>query len=343
MYRWGDRKLDQLSGLRWKQERGDESYLLLRDIIRTEKNVRVEDNSWDLFLPSSAHLADRYIPQPSIGGKNRFIGVISGNYMLGNRAELWRGLVNRYGTSANSLMPESFLYPEQKETLIQRWQGSYVAKSEVQRQQGILLMDEPGQLLIPNNNQDWSVVQRLLHPPYLYRGKKINLRVYFVIVQQWGKLSLYRYPNGIVSYAGTDYTGKGLMEEEVASFYSSKRLYDRGYPVTSFELMKHDQSFKNVYLEVDRVLTKTFYAFEDRLGKQVSNQYHTSFQLFGADFFVNQYMTDVRLLEINVAPGMTPYLDEDERMREGVFKGLMDLLRVGGHRWANDNLFVRLV
>ena len=77
----------------------------------------------------------------------------------------------------------------------------YILKKNIQRQAGIKISGSYDEI-IKNVNEDkeYIIIQELLQNPFLVNGRKINLRVYFLLVIKDNNYNVYVYDNGFMYY-----------------------------------------------------------------------------------------------------------------------------------------------
>ncbi|NIO45188.1 MAG: hypothetical protein GTN36_06600, partial [Candidatus Aenigmarchaeota archaeon] len=125
----------------------------------------------------------------------------------------------------------------------------------------------------------------------------------------------YVFNDGIISYSKSKYN-KIDFDSSVSSFYTSKKLYDAGYPIILSQLVKEMNyinwnSLRNLFDEKIKLLLNST---KRKLCSSSLKYNNKTFQIFGVDFVVTNSM-DTRILEVNVGPGMEPYCDIDKKMR----------------------------
>ncbi len=209
----------------------------------------IEDKkTWDIYIPNTSSIS-KDLNDIKINHKHQIINLISYNGSLGNKKQLWINLANYYGRKiASEIMPPSYVFPQDKDVFKKAFDKNkmYMMKAEKQRQEGLKLSNKYDEII--NSHKDkYVVVQEYIENPLAYNGHKLNFRVYLLVVCKNGLFSSkdgYIYNDGIISYAKhTDQNNNTInFDNGVASFYTSKDLYNKGYPIVLSDLekvMKH--------------------------------------------------------------------------------------------------------
>lgn len=320
---------------------------LYRDVLEDNGISRIltyeEDKIWDIYVPAQSSTSKAF-KDIKLNNKHQIINLVSNNGSIGSKKQIWKTLSNYYGRNkASTIMPPSYIFPQDLDIFKKNYDKNkmYMLKSEKQRQEGLKLSSNYNKII--NSNKDgYIIVQEYIDNPLTYNGHKINFRIYLLIVCQGTDKSAYMYRDGIVSYAKTEVLdNKTSFNNGVASFYTSKELYDDGFPITFSELKNKVSSINWQMLE-DKFrdqLTKVFNASKSVMGNYKLKYGNKTFQLFGVDFMVtNDY--DTYIMEINVGPGMDPYSEKDDKMRVNLYEDLLST--VGIINETNSNNFIKL-
>lgn len=306
---------------------------------------RTYDENWNIYLPCNSKYNIQAVKNVPITKSNQIINIVPYNGVLGSKKYLWEMLNNYYGRNiASTVMPKSYVLPKDIHLLNIDFDNNniYVLKTEEQRQKGITLTNKYNDIIKCNSNEgECKIVQSYIKNSILYKNHKINFRVYLLVICDIKNIKAYIYSDGIVSYAKTPtYNNNKInFDSNIASFYTSKSLYDKNYPILISKLLDemniNKQKLFNKFMDKTR---KVVIAAKDKLCNFEYKYKNTSFQLFGVDFIVTEKLMPY-ILEINIGPGMIPYNKTDSVMREEMHYSILGVL---GINKKNDNKFTKI-
>ena len=118
-----------------------------------------------------------------------------------------------------------------------------------------------------------------------------------------------------------------IIFNNIASFYGSEKLYSSGYPLTLQNFLK-TLSKKNS----DKIVNNSIYKLKKiaiAINKSIFNGINYNgnrcCEVFGVDFFSSETY-NCHILECNIGPGMDPHNEEDNKIRNYLFKNIIMLL-----------------
>jgi hypothetical protein len=76
----------------------------------------------------------------------------------------------------------------------------YILKNYEQRQEGLKLIDSWSEVMDPINMKKFYIIQEYLYNPYIINKRKVNFRVYYLVVCSQNNYSCYIYNNGFMYY-----------------------------------------------------------------------------------------------------------------------------------------------
>ena len=291
----------KLSG--WSQCSGSsQDNIILKQVLKKHNIKRSYDSNWILYLPCKQN----YYKQIHPTNHKQKVSIISNNYIIASKKSLWLILEKKYGRFISSkIMPETYIFPKHKSLFLNKYSKHkyYLLKKDIQRQKGIKISNNLDDILNYKKNK-YVCVQELLKDPFCVNGYKLNIRIYILIICNKGQIKCYRYPDGIISYSGKKYKDNNDFNTNISSFYSSKKLYDIGYPILISELGLN-------FNKIDNILRMVMTAAYDKICNSNSS---LTFQLFGVDFLLDKHKNP-KILEINIGPGMSKYCSRDYKMR----------------------------
>jgi hypothetical protein len=319
---------------------GDSTTKLFRDALETNHFTRSNDEQeWDLLIPCNSKFNEKEFKKINTINNNQLVSYVSNNAILGSKYNIWNNLEKYLGRDVScNVMPPSYVFPKDLTLFKKEFDENkyYVLKSEKQRQEGLKLSNNYDEI-INSKESGYKVVQEFIDNPLMLNNYKINFRVYLLVICD-PKISTkksYYFDDGIISYAKTQYPteiNKMTFDSAVSSFYTSKELYNSGFPLILSELkliMKWidwddvDNLFKS---KIELMLTGAY----PKICSYELKHRNKTFQLFGVDFMIikNQKLSklDARILEVNVGPGMDPYCERDRIMREKLHSDMLDIV-----------------
>ena len=322
--------LKPLTKLWYKCPKDNYSNLMFIDALTRDNYKRTYDTNWDIYLYCNGKLSNNDFKNVQISNSNQKIAFIYNNYEIGGKKKLWNNVKEYYGRDiAETILPPTYIFPEDKDLFESRYvKGNYyVLKNKKQRQKGIVLTSDINEILNYKENK-FNIIQEFIGSSLLFKGHKMNFRIYLVIIINNSKVSAYMYNDGIVSYA-KKYDKEITFNNSIASFYKSQKLYDADYPIILSQLKKElDLPWTNL---MDKIKHKLKLIVESASSKFLEfDKKVTSFQLFGADVMFNEKL-DPFILEINLGPGMKPHNEHDEKMRSDLMDNVVQLVNSPNH------------
>jgi hypothetical protein len=125
------------------------------------------------------------------------------DYMVSKLA-LWKYLKNKYGVDiASNMLPYTWDLTDDTEVELFKKQFNpnkiYITKNNYQRQEGLEIHTKLETIL--NSRNKYILVQELLQDPYLVSKRKINLRVYVLVIKDnYSNIKLQIYRDGFMYY-----------------------------------------------------------------------------------------------------------------------------------------------
>jgi len=297
------------------------------------------------------------------------IFIIDGADEITAKNYLWKNIYGHHGMKkALDLSPNTYLLTgPQKEKDLNRLINEhtpgkmYILKKNVQRQTGLELTDSID--TIKQNNGGYVLAQELLENSYLVNGRKINLRVYIIIICHKDNTDVYIFNNGFMYYTKQKFM-KGSKERDnhITTGYVDRDVYDKnplthddfktyldlseGFkyhesnePRTLYDNEKaiRDQGFKVsniVFKRIEKMLADVFISFKgvicrktDSKGDHIPIYDDYSVQIFGADVAINDQLQP-QIIEVNKGPDLSPKDDRDGRVKRKMFKDVLETIGV---------------
>ena len=198
-----------------------------------------------------------------------------------------------------------------------------IFKSNTQRQEGLYVTNniQPYNIII---NEKFIVVQDFLFDCLKYNDYKITARIWVVVKCHNNNINIFIYKNGMVYYSAID--------NNIASFYDSTKLYDYGYPMTINEIEKKLKI--NLFEKFLKPLKLFSNILKNELPFYQPNDNNDYYELFGIDLHITSKL-ECFILEINCVPGMKPHNNIDKKVRNHMLSGYVDII----HGKYNDSFY----
>ena len=319
---------------------------IIKEVLHNNniKRTRNIEDKWLLFLPCTYNNIESEMRKKN-DEKNKILFGIKGCDLLVSKNNLWKLLENKYGRfNAKQIMPETWILSNNNQMKLFKNNYSdknmYIMKKNIQRKEGLLLTNNLEEIL-NNNDKKFRIVQKYMKNTYLINKRKVNLRIYLLIVYKNNKLTSYYYKNGKCIYTNKNYTGSNELEENITSLNLDMDIYKKN-PFDLFELMNYMN--KKEYLILINNIKNNLKKLEimyrtmiTNLNKNENKNIH--FQLFGLDYIFDNEL-NVYLLELNKGPDMTSKNDKDYILKYRIYEDLLN--KVGIIKYNKKNMFEKI-
>ena len=282
--------------------------------------------------------------ETELNNKKLLFGLHGCDYIV-SKNNLWKILENKYGrTNAKNIMPETWILSNEEHIKLFKTDFSkkemYIMKKNIQRKLGLHMTNNLEEIL-NNDDKKFRVVQKYMKNTYMINKRKINLRIYLLIIYKNNELISYYYKNGKCIYTNKDSTGSDNLEENITSLNLNMDIYKKN-PFDLFELAQYMDNKDYILLITNIInnLKKLESAYKNLLTqKNKSTNKHTYFQLFGLDYiFDNNF--NVYLLEINKGPDMSSKSDKDYLLKYRIYEDLFNKLNI--LEYKKNNTFIKI-
>jgi hypothetical protein len=287
------------------------------------------------------------LPLDHTGGNgtltNKIVYAVDGCDLIASKNGIWKLIVDAYGREASAqLMPESFIASDADDLraflAVYNPRHMYICKKNVQRKKGLLLTNNLD-LLLQCQYRGYKVLQRYLQDVFLVGGRKLNLRVYVLVVCDVdGSKRAYVHRNGMCLYTNRPYAkGSGHdTETQITSLNMDPALYD-ALPLDFVDLRRAlfdgeaglppGVDFdRGVFRPLCGKIAKIMQAALPAMCAQAHLRSNVRFQLFGGDVILTDRL-EPYVLEFNKGPYMRPMNARDYKLKRCV---LEDAMRMGG-------------
>ena len=309
-----------------------------------QHNFKVTNNIKDacLIVPCTYETTDAELIQlekegikESIFGDGVRIFMLDNTDHMVSKILLWKYLVNKYGKEESSrLIPYTWdlTDPNEFEQFKNQYDNSkiYITKNNQQRQEGIEIHSSIDSII--KSKDKYLLVQELLQDPYLVNGRKINLRVYVLVIKDnYGNIKLQIYKDGFMYYTPELFQkNDSSFERNITTGYVDRQIYiDNPLTHDDFRKFLDDPNRKRTIIEeyylsaynnklsdyifsqIYQLIATIFKTYEEVLG---SKTYGVSFQLYGVDVAINDKLQSM-IMEINKGPDLTAKDTRDKQLK----------------------------
>lgn len=304
---------------------------IMKDIFNTN-NITQTDDNWNIYVPCGYNNVENELKTINIKDNNsgKYIFGVNGCDTIVSKNKIWECLVKCYGREkARTLMPESYILDDPNEMMEFRRhfnpndKAIYILKKNVQRKEGLKLTRDFFEIL-NGSDDEYRVAQKYITDLYLINDRKINLRIYLLIVIKNNSVYFYLSRTGKCIYTNKKYNDNDLdFESNITSYHLDMSVYNENprdfNQLTTYIDVKNKKEddgkrlFNSIELlmkEVSLCLSKNFYQSKNIEGS-------ITFQLFGADVIFDNELHPY-LLEFNKGPDMSPRDVLDENMKNSV-------------------------
>jgi hypothetical protein len=253
-------------------------------------------------------------------------------FMLNNtdhmvsKLALWKYLKQEYGEKiASSMLPYTWdltdLKDVEKFKLDFNKNKIYITKNNLQRQEGIEIHTNLNSIISTKNK--YLLVQELLQDPYLILGRKINLRVYVLVIKDnYSNIKLNIYKDGFIYYTAELFEyNNSAFKKNITTGYVDRQIYLNN-PLTHMDFRKWLDDPKRELTQIEKYIKEThlniklsdyifsqiyeqlgfiFKTYEDIIGTKTNG---VNFQLYGVDVAINNHLNPI-VMEINKGPDLS--------------------------------------
>jgi hypothetical protein len=310
------------------------------DDFRIEKVKKFSDANLILF--SDYTLYDQnYTKLPYKERCNYRIFAINGIDMLANKKLLADRLIN------TKLIPKSYSLDnnEAKKELLETHDPSkiYIIKANRQQQKGLLITKDINFIVNEAWKEQYVVAQELLQNPYLVNGRKINLRVYLLIIIKGNLCDWFIYNDGFLYYS-PEYWEKGNTTEgvNITTGLKDRAIY-KDNPLTHQDLYKimDPNKVKLLQNNIINCFSTIHKLFRDDLVKKNKGSPGIKLSIFGCDIAPDENL-NVTLMEINKGPSLDKKDDRDGELKSSMVRDAFGVIDIISGDSVNSKNFIEI-
>lgn len=342
----------------WKRNQCDYSMSEnIQKVINELGGKESDKKLFDLYLPCAYNDIEGEIKMMNDLDGKPIIFILHNSDELTSKSAIWGNLVNYYGRGmAELIMPNGYRLNKDLDLFKKEYDDNkiYIMKKDIQRQEGLMITNDYNKIL-EGNKEGYVIVQELLQNPYLVDGRKINMRVYLLLVCENGKLDVYAHQNGFMYYTKVPFVKNSLNSDvNITTGYIDRSVYDKN-PLTLVDFKNYlDNGERRLTMIEQRVMlnhklsdfvfgriyetiSKLVDSVRDKLCENSKISQFKSFQLYGVDVALSDDL-DVRIMEVNKGPDLGSKDDRDMHVKLSVIR---DMFKVVGLAEGED-AFVRI-
>jgi len=322
---------------------------LLGEVLNENQIERGKLNDWDIYLPCGYNYVERELKSVIPKRASQIIFGINGCDFMVSKNKLWEHIVDYNGRDkASHIMPESWVInnPNDMKSFLKTYKRGeiYILKKNVQRKKGILLTQNLEEIL-KAKEENYKVIQKYMSDLYLINKRKVNLRIYLLIICKEGKVSAYLNEKGKCIYTNKDYNDNNLdFESNITSYHLDLSVYDQNpYSLEDLKnfMISRNENYYKLKRNIDKIVSNTVKSVEKSICKLKNLYYNKSFQLFGIDIIFTKDLKPY-LLEMNKGPDMIPKNDIDRKLKLSVMNDIFQKLNVIKYPTNQKNGFYKI-
>ena len=308
-------------------------------------DISKDNKDWTIYVPCGYNNVENELLSVKTTKTNDvYVFGVNGCDSIVSKNKIWESLVSCYGREeASSYMPESFVLHhindmKQFQSVFNP-QQIYILKKNVQRKEGLKLTNNYDEIM-KAKKENYRVVQKYMKDLYLINKRKVNLRIYLLVVVKDNKVTFYISHIGKCIYTKKEYNDDNFdFESNITSYHLDMTVYEKN-PRNFTELFKYiDKSENNpdagkmLSNNITFLMKKIAECLRKNIYQSPNIKNTTCFQLFGADVIFDNNLHPY-LLELNKGPDMIPRDETDKSMKQKVQE---DMFRTIGILPNNQN------
>lgn len=292
-------------------------------------NIGFSYNNWDLYIPCGYNNVEEELKKILVKTnlQDKYIFGINGCDDIVSKNKIWESLVKCFGRKdASTLMPESYVLSDLNEMELFRKDFNpssnyiYILKKNIQRKEGLKLTRDYFDI-IDAKNESYRVVQRYITDLYLINQRKVNLRIYLLIIIRDNTVYFYLCDEGKCIYTNKKYNDDDLdFESNITSYHLDMGVYKnnpRDFKQLIQYINENNMSGEYLFDGINNLMKNVCTCLSASVFQSKNIAGTITFQLFGADVIFDNQLHPY-LLEMNKGPDMSARDDIDEKMKNKV-------------------------
>lgn len=322
--------------------------VILKNIFKRNNIKREHDtDNWDIYIPCGYNNVEKELKQIKVTNPEQKIFGINGCDSIVSKNSLWTLINKKYGrTIASRIMPETYVLNNYKDIqLFKRDYNEnniYILKKNIQNKKGLKLTNNYNEIVNAKKDK-FKVVQKYIKDVFLINNRKINLRLYLLLVCNKTGVKPYLYKEGKCIYTNKDYNANDIMDLEgnITSLNLNQDIYnDNPFSIEELKIFLRSRNYNEQILfnRIKGIMIDVYEAINGKLCNLKSLKNNTSFQLFGADVIFDKQLSPY-ILEFNKGPEMKPKNKRDVILKTKLNEDMFNIINVIE---VKNNMFERI-
>lgn len=343
-----------LSMLNRKSYKNQNFYKCKNRVGKVTRNIfsnfgfKHNNKDWQIYMPCGYNNVENELKKIDIkNDKSKIIFGINGCDRIVSKNGIWDILKKRYTRKlASELMPTSYILYDPTELKIlkdnYRNDDIYILKKNVQRKEGLKLTKSLKDILLADK-EGYRVAQKYMRDLYLINNRKVNLRIYLIVIIKGDKKRFYISRKGKCIYTYKEYSDDDFdFESNITSYHLDMNIYKKN-PRNFKELIEYidaqGHDGKKLFRNIEKLMHYVCSAMEPHLYQSKNLKGATTFQLFGGDVIFDKNLHPY-LLEFNKGPDMNARDKLDEYMKSDVQYDMFSLVNIVPYDYKTNSFFL---
>jgi hypothetical protein len=260
---------------------------------------------------------------------NKYVYAICGSDLMASKSNL-----ARFFKKHDNYIAKTFVLGEDQLDLDK--DKIYFLKKNVQRQEGTLITKDIEFIKNKALQENYVVCQELLQDCFLVNSRKINMRIYLLIICNNNTINFYIYNNGFMYYTPNHFKPNSVEKDDnITTGYIDRKVYEEN-PLTHQDFYKYlgtqkANIFKNNMMNMFKVFKSLYSESLHILNKDII-QYR--FNVFGVDVAPDSKL-QTKIMEVNKAPDLSYKDERDAFVKLNMVKDMLGLVGIVNQKTNN--------
>lgn len=293
-----------------------------------------------IFFENLTYIENNILKIPQsicVKPEERFIFGLAGSDKLAGKERLCNMMDNR---GKGKWLPKTYQLPSELEHIInassfasvsevQNSPQLYILKSNVQRQKGNVITNNID--YIKHHAKSYVVCQEVLRNPLVVGKRKINIRIYLlIIVKPTHDIEAYIYNDGFMYYAPEFWDPLSTNSDvHITTGYIDREVYTYN-PLTFKDLAKElgKEAHEKLLFNIVNASSDMMSCYREWFIEKNRGIPGTKFCIFGCDFAPDSKL-DVKIMEVNKGPDLSYKDERDKAVKFEMMKEMMESVTLG--------------
>lgn len=312
---------------------------IFQDSFKKVDLHKTNKDDWGIYYPCGYNDVEEQLKKLKLDDDKKKIFAISGCDYLASKSVIWLLLESKYGRNTSKLiMPNTYVLSKSSHLKefksIYNSNKKYIMKKNIQNKKGIKITNNLNEIL-NGKKEKFVVVQEYLDDLFLLNKRKINLRIYVLIICKNESKEIYFSNVGKCIYSNKDFNPYSTDNEvHLTSLNLNLSVYDsRPYDLSDLKGFIGDTNYEKLIFRIRNNILLSVLSSKNYICNMNKLKNNTSFQLFGLDYVFTKDFYPY-LLEFNKGPEMNPKDQKDYNLK---LKVLVDMFyKVGIDKEPTD-------